>query len=256
PGPRGLGAAAMVAQPRKAYVLLGIEPYLDAHDVAAMRRALESSELVITLSAFKGAAQHYAQVILPVVPFAETDGAFVNMEGRVQNFRAAVKPAGESRPAWKVLRVLGNLLGLEGFAFDTAEAVRQAALPDGEASVRARLDNRAPVGELLLQAAVDGLERLGETPIYQGDMLARRAPALQATRDSEHAKLCWARGDLIQRLGLVEGQPVRIVQEGGESVMKLGRDDRLADGVVRVAGSHPLSSKLGPRYDAARLEKM
>ncbi|MBM4181274.1 MAG: NADH-quinone oxidoreductase subunit G [Betaproteobacteria bacterium] len=256
PGPRGLGAAAMVAQPRKAYVLLGIEPYLDAQDAAGMRRALESSELVIALSAFKGAAQHYAHVILPVAAFAETDGAFVNMEGRVQDFRAAVKPAGEARPAWKVLRVLGNLLGLDGFDYDTAEAVRRAALPEAESSVRARLDNSPAAGELRLPAAADGLERLGETPIYQGDMLARRALALQATRDSENAKLCWARGDLIQRLGLAEGQPVRIVQEGGESVMKLGRDDRLADGVVRVAGSHPLSSKLGPRYGAVRLEKM
>ncbi len=256
PGPAGLGAAAMLAQPRKAYVLLGVEPFLDAHDPMAMRQALEAAELVIVLTAFKGAAAHYGNVLLPIAPFAETDGAFLNMEGRLQDFRAAVKPLGEARPAWKVLRVLGNLLELAGFDYVSAEAVRQAALPEGEAGARARLDNAAPAGETRVPAVGSELERLGETPIYHGDPLTRRAPALQATLDSENAKVCWIRGDLIQRLGLAEGQPVRIVEDGGESVMKLGRDDRLADGVARIAGSHPLSSKLGPRYGAVRLEKM
>ncbi len=222
----------------------------------AMRKAMEAAELVIALTVFKGSAPKYAHVILPVAPFAETDGAFVNMEGRVQDFRAAVKPQGEARPAWKVLRVLGNLLGLDGFDYDTAEAVRAAALPEGEASVRARLDNNAPAGELRLPASAEGLERLGETPIYEADTLTRRAPALQATVDSEHAKVCWLRGDMIQKLGLTEGKPVKIIQDGGESIMKLGRDDRLAEGVARIAGSQPLASKLGPRYGAVRLEKM
>jgi NADH-quinone oxidoreductase subunit G len=256
PSANGMGAAAMVAQPRKAYVMLGVEPYLDAHDPMAMRKAMEAAELVIALAAFKGSAPKYAHVILPVAPFAETDGAYVNMEGRVQDFRAAVKPQGEARPAWKVLRVLGNLLNLDGFDYDRAEAVRAAALPEGEASVRARLDNSAPAGDLRLPAVAEGLERLGETPIYEADSLTRRAPALQATPDSERAKVCWLRGDMIQRLGLTEGKPVKIVQERGESVMKLGRDDRLAEGVARIAGSQPLASKLGPRYGAVRLEKM
>jgi NADH-quinone oxidoreductase subunit G len=256
PGANGLGAAAMVAQPRKAVVMLGIEPYLDAHDPMAMRQAMASAELVVALTAFKGAAPKYAHVILPVAPFAETDGAYVNMEGRVQDFRAAVKPQGEARPAWKVLRVLGNLLGLDGFDFASVETVRAAALPEGEASARVRLDNSAPAGELRIPATAEGLERLGETPIYAADSLTRRAPALQATQDSEHAKVCWLRGDTIQKLGLSEGKPVKIVQDGGESIMKLGRDDRLAEGVARIAGAQPLASKLGPRYGAVRLEKM
>ena len=119
----------MVAQPRKAYVLLGIEPYLDSYDPMVLRKAMESAELVIALTAFKGAAPNYAHVILPVAAFAETEGAYVNMEGRLQTFKAAVKPLGEARPGWKVLRVLGNLLGLPDFDYTRAEDVRARRLP-------------------------------------------------------------------------------------------------------------------------------
>ncbi len=256
PGAAGLGAAAMVAQPRKAYVLLGIEPYLDSYDPMVLRKAMESAELVIALTAFKGAAPNYAHVILPVAAFAETEGAYVNMEGRLQTFKAAVKPLGEARPGWKVLRVLGNLLGLPDFDYTRAEDVRAAALPADEAGLRARLDNTAPQGEPSIAASSAGLERLGETPIYQADSLVRRAPALQATPLSEHAKVCWAHGALIRKLGLQEGKPVKIRQDAGESIMKLGRDDRLAEDAVRIAGAHALTSKLGPRYGAVQLEKM
>ena len=256
PGTDGLDASSMQANPRKAYVMLGVEPFLDSYDPLVMRQALDSAELVVSLTAFKGVAANYSHVILPIAPFAETPGSFVNMEGRVQNFNAATKPLGDARPAWKVLRVLGNLLGLSGFDFDSVESVRAAALPEGEATVRARLDNSAPTGELVLTAPSPDLERLGETPIYQLDSLVRRAPALQATLDSEWATVCWVHGDVIAKLNLVNGKPVRVLQEGGDSIMKLGRDDRLPADVARVAGSHPLVSKLGPRYGSVRLEKM
>jgi NADH-quinone oxidoreductase subunit G len=256
PGANGLGAAAMVAQPRKAYVLLGIEPYLDGFDPMALRDAMASAELVVALTPFKGAAPNYAHVILPVAPFSETDGAYVNMAGDMQAFKAAVKPLGETRPGWKVLRVLGNLLGLEGFDYASADEVRATALPADAAELHTRLNNAAPQGAPNIEAPGPALERLGETPIYQGDPLVRRAPALQATQASEQAKVCWAHGALIQRLGLAEGKPVKILQGRGESIMKLGRDDRLADGAVRIAGSHALTSKLGQRYGAVQLEKM
>jgi NADH-quinone oxidoreductase subunit G len=124
PGPNGLGAQAMLDAPRAAYVLLGVEPELDAYDAAAATRAMRGAEFVVSLSAFKTAAQDYADVLLPIAPFTETAGSFINMEGRAQGFHAIVKPQGEARPAWKVLRVLGNLLNLGGFDYDTAEAVR------------------------------------------------------------------------------------------------------------------------------------
>ncbi len=256
PGAGGLAAAAMLRHPRKAYVILGAEPELEAADPLQARRALEAAELVVALTPFKDRATAYAHVLLPIAPYTETDGSFVNMEGRLQSFHACVPPQGETRPAWKVLRVLGNLLGLPGFDQDTAAAVLAEALPDGEAGIGARLDNAIDAVEVGSLTVMPGVERLGETPIYQLDALTRRAPALQATHDGEAAAACWAHGALIQRLGLVVDKPVKVRQGEGETILKLRRDDRLPEEVVRVAAVHPLTSRLGPRFGTVTLEKM
>jgi NADH-quinone oxidoreductase subunit G len=255
PAGNGLNAAAMLQQPRKAYVILGAEPELEAADAAQARQALESAELVVVLSAFQGRAADFAHVQLPVAAFAETEGSYVNMEGRLQGFRAAVKPQGEARPAWKVLRVLGNLLDLAGFDYDTAEAVRADALPEGEAGIANRLGNGLAGVPKSEPVAADALERLAETPIYQADALVRRAPALQATDDGA-APAAGLNGAEIQRLGLSEDKPVKVVQGGAETVLKLKRDDSLPDGVVRVAAAHAVTARLGPRFGGIRLEKM
>lgn len=256
PDEGGLAAAAMLAQPRKAYILLGAEPELEAADPVQARRALEAAELVVALTPFKDRATAYAHVILPIAPFTETAGSFINMEGRLQSFTACVPPLGEARPAWKVLRVLGNLLGLSGFEHDSPQAVLAEALPEGEDAIRARLDNS--IGEVQITALTPtpGLERLAETPIYQLDPVVRRAPALQATFDGLAATACWANGALIQRLGLTEGKPVKVRQGDGETILRLQRDDRLPEEVVRVAAVHPLTSRLGPRFGTLSLEKM
>jgi NADH-quinone oxidoreductase subunit G len=255
PAAGGLSAAGMLQAPRKAYILLGAEPELEAYDAVQARRALGEAELVVVLSAFKGRALDYAHVLLPVAPFAETAGAFVNMEGRLQSFRAAVIPQAEARPAWKVLRVLGNLLGLSGFEFNTAEEVRAAALPEGEAGIPGRLGNGIKAMPAGTTVVGEGLERLGETPIYQADALARRAPALQQTEDGGMPAAA-LNGRDIARLGLTEGKPVKVIQGGADTVLKLKRDDALPDGVARVAGAHAVTAPLGPRFGNLRLEKM
>ena len=255
PGAGGLNAAAMLAAPRKAYILLGAEPELEAFDAAQARRALEAAELVVVLSAFKGRTPDYAHVLLPIAAFAETDGAYVNMEGRLQSFRAAVTPQGEARPAWKVLRVLGNLLAASGFEYNTVGDVRAAALPEGEAGIAKRLGNVLSAMPAASFTPVEGLERLGETPIYQADALVRRAPALQQTDDGA-APVAAVNGALMQSLGLAEGKPVRVIQGEAETVLKLKRDDALPEGVVRVAGVHAVTARLGPRFGTLRLEKM
>ncbi|HSQ72208.1 MAG TPA: molybdopterin-dependent oxidoreductase, partial [Rubrivivax sp.] len=141
PGPGGLHAGQMLSQPMKALLLLNTEPVLDSADAAATRQALAGAGLVVALTPFKDAVADVADVMLPVAPFTETAGSFVNAEGRVQSFHGVVKPLGETRPAWKVLRVLGNLLGLDGFDFETVEDVRAEALGD-VATLPSRLDNR------------------------------------------------------------------------------------------------------------------
>jgi len=195
---RGLNALQMLAQPRKAYLLLNAEMDLDAADPRAARAAMQAAELVVVMSPFRHALE-YAQVLLPVSPFTETGGSFVNMEGRVQSFQGVVRPLGETRPAWKVLRVLGTLLQLPGFEYDSVEGVRAdclAAIGDPAA----RLDN-AILGELRPSAAGEekaGIQRIGEVPIYHVDGIVRRAESLQLTRDAQAAVVSLP-GNLVEK---------------------------------------------------------
>ncbi|HMN93775.1 MAG TPA: NADH-quinone oxidoreductase subunit NuoG, partial [Hydrogenophaga sp.] len=183
PGQGGLHAGQMLGGALKAAILLNTEP---VHDSAAGATGLQGAGMVVTLSPFK-ANMDISDVLLPIAPFTETSGSFVNAEGRLQSFSAVVRPLGETRPGWKVLRVLGNLLGLPGFDAESSQAVLASALPGvaaGERVDAARLSNAdagvGPAGADLNPARV----RPCVAPIYQLDGLVRRAPALQQTRDA------------------------------------------------------------------------
>jgi NADH-quinone oxidoreductase subunit G len=178
PGEGGLHAGAMLAGGLKAALLLGVEP---GADTATDGQGLAAAEMVVTFSPFKTNLD-ISDVLLPVAPFTETSGSFVNAEGRLQSFHAVVKPLAETRPAWKVLRVLGNLLGLPGFEYSSSQEVLAQVLPgvaSGQFVSADRLDNRA-------SGPIDLRPAQGEpcvAAIYQLDPLVRRAPALQATAD-------------------------------------------------------------------------
>ncbi|MDP2249566.1 MAG: molybdopterin-dependent oxidoreductase, partial [Hydrogenophaga sp.] len=143
---------------------------------------LASAGMVVTLSPFKTNLD-ISDVLLPVAPFTETSGSFVNAEGRLQSFHAVVRPLGETRPAWKVIRVLGNLLGLAGFDADSSQAVLASALPgvaSGAVVDAARLNNASAASIDLSPAVAEPCV----ASIYQLDGLVRRAPALQLTADA------------------------------------------------------------------------
>jgi len=179
PGQGGQNASQMLRGGLKAAVLLGVEPGLDS---AAGGQGLVGAEMVVTLSAFK-TNMDVSDVLLPIAPFTETSGSFVNTEGRLQSFHAVVRPLGEARPAWKVLRVLGNLLGLGGFDADSSQAVLAAALPGvrvGEVVDSACLSNAVSVNIDTQRATLEPCV----APIYQLDGLVRRASSLQLTADA------------------------------------------------------------------------
>ncbi|HEX3171067.1 MAG TPA: NADH-quinone oxidoreductase subunit NuoG, partial [Burkholderiales bacterium] len=179
----GLNGGELIAQPRKAYVLLGVEPEVDCGDPRAAIAAMKSAEFVVAMSPYQHGALDYAHALLPVSPFTESSGTFVSTEGCVQSFRGVVQPLAETRPAWKVLRVLGNLLGVAGFDYDSSEQVLKDALQG--ADVASRLNSRlaAPaIGKV--EPVGDGLERIAEVPIYQADAIVRRAASLQQTHDA------------------------------------------------------------------------
>ncbi len=236
----GLGAAQMLGAdaPLKACVLLNVEPLLDLADGPTAVRALAAAEMVVVLSPFLPQDGDHADVLLPIAPFTETSGTFVNAEGRVQSFHGVVKPLGEARPAWKVLRVLGNLLGLPGFSFETSDDVRVDAIGAG-ATIAVRLAAEVPADAAALTlpraAAAGGLERIADVPIYATDPIVRRAPALQLTADARPPRV-GVPSELAAELGIGDGTLMRVGQGQGSVVLEARIDPSLAANVLRVAG--------------------
>jgi NADH-quinone oxidoreductase subunit G len=235
---------------KKAFVLLNVEPELDCADpqsaVAAMRRA----QYVVSLSAYKTGLD-YAHVLLPIAPFTETAGSFVSMEGRLQSFHATVNPLGEARPAWKVLRVLGTMLGKPGFELDTVEQVRAACLNSRDIS--SLLSNKTSVVAGTGEKA-KGIQRVADVPIYFADPLVRRSPPLQKTKDARAPK-AWMNARLAERLGVTAKDEVLVRQNAGQARLGVGVDDRLPDDCVRVAAGHRSTAGLGAMFGTVTLER-
>ncbi|MGD9951621.1 MAG: NADH-quinone oxidoreductase subunit NuoG [Burkholderiales bacterium] len=240
------GGGLPEARRKPALLLLNVEPGLDCADP----RIAEGARFIVNLTSWQS---DVGDVLLPVAPFTETAGTFVSTEGRVQSFNACVLPLGETRPAWKVLRVLGTMLGRSGFEFDTIEEVRAACLAGRD--VAALLDNRIQGANSPAAPRAEGLERIAEVPLYFADPLVRRAPSLQRTRDAR-APRAWMNARLLRELGAAEGQLVRVVQGEGEARLRAGLDERLPDGCVRVAAAHPTTAGLGPMFGALRVEAL
>ena len=181
----GLNIADMFAARLKAYILLGgIEPQRDIASDAAME-AFKAAECVIALSPYSTAKEH-AHVILPIGTFAETSGTYVNLEGRWQSVPGAARPVGEARPAWKVLRVLGNLLNLPSFDYISSDQVTEElrALLHDAAVTPPKASARTLQSKLPLTAP----SSVRDVPIYQTDAVVRRSPALQSTREAQQGQ--------------------------------------------------------------------
>ena len=178
----GLDARSMLSNSLNSYVLLGVEPGADSIHAGA-RAALGGAQFVVALTPYASEElKAVAQVLLPIGSFAETSGTYVSLEGEWQSFPGASQPVGESRPAWKVLRVLGNLLGLPGFEQQSSEDVR--------GDMRAAVDASPPLKQTATSpvlAALPADAQVQGVPMYQIDPLVRRAPSLQKTRDGRQA---------------------------------------------------------------------
>jgi NADH-quinone oxidoreductase subunit G len=245
----GIPVTEMLAFPRKTWVLWGIEPDLDCGNPARAMEALGQADFVIAASAFRAPSlESVADLLLPIGAFAETSGTFVNAAGTWQSFQGAVAPPGEARPGWKVLRVLGNLLGLSGFEYrDTAEI--RAELGALCADVR---PGNAPVGDLKVEprGLGEGMIRLGNVPIYASDPLVRRAPALQRTPAMASAIAAHLNPEQAGALGLAAGDRVEVRQNGAAVRTRVVIDASVPPGCVRipagVAGSETLGDQIGP----------
>jgi NADH-quinone oxidoreductase subunit G len=239
----GLDARAMLAAPLRGYVVAGIEAELDIGPAALA--ALAGAEFTVALSAYRNATTDAAHVMLPIAPFTETAGTFVNMEGRAQSFNAVVKPQGESRPAWKVLRMLGATLELPGFHADNLEEVRREIAPDLAEWARQGLDNAGADFEWRIEAPSASLERVAEFAIYAGDPIARRSVPLQKTADMKAARTVRVGPATAARLGLAAGDSVRVSAGGGQARLAVGIDPALGEGCVRIARGVAETAMLG-----------
>ena len=252
--PAGLNAAAMLAQPRRAYLLLNVEPELDCGNPRQALAAMRGAELVVAMSAFRHRALDYAHVLLPIAPFTETAGSFVSTEGRLQSFVGVVRPLGETRPAWKVLRVLGSLLGLVRIR------ARQRRGGQGRGAARRGYPRAA------FQRSCRGERPAPPLPAMPSSASRRcrsilpmrwcvAAPPLQMTADAA-GPVAGLPGGLMERLGLREGDLVRVAQDGGEAVLPAALDERVPAGCVRIAAAHPLTADLGGMFGAVELSRV
>jgi NADH-quinone oxidoreductase subunit G len=241
PGNGGLDAQAMLAQPRKSYLLYGVEPPHDFADGGAALKALRGAEQVVAFSAYASPAlREVANVILPIALLPENDATLVNVDGLAQGVMAGAKAPGQARPGWKVLRALGGALQLAGFEFDDL-----AGLRDGIAERAA-----APRNGLAERTAVGGLTRLATWPIYRTDAVLRRATALNA-HPLNRAPAVRLNADEAQRLGLSAGGQVRIADVS----LPLAIDAAVPDGAAWIEAAQDLTATLPPYGASITLSK-
>ncbi|MDJ0738841.1 MAG: NADH-quinone oxidoreductase subunit NuoG [Gammaproteobacteria bacterium] len=251
----GLDAQAMLTEPRALYVTLGIEPDADTADPARTSAALREAQLIALSSHRSPWLEEHADILLPVAAFAETSGTFVNIEGVAQSFSGAAQAPGETRPAWKVLRVLGNLVDIDGFDYADSRAVRDEVVA---ACADLRPDNRLAAARVAARprSAADGQwQRIGGVSIYGVDALTRRAHALQSTPDAWGASLR-INADAASALGVNGNATVRVSQAGGSAEFAAVIDDSVPDGCVWLPAAVPGAEALGPAFGPVAVEKV
>ena len=248
----GLSAQEMINDSLAAYIVLHTEPKFDMDNGLAAEAALAKS-FSVALTSYKSAAQSWARVMLPVAPFTETSGTYVNAEGRAQSFKGVVPSYAQSRPAWKVLRVLGNLLSLNDFDYESSEAIREKVLA---CNFTAKLNNKVTaVAQASSVTELNGLERVAEVAIYRTDAIVRRAESLQETEISQTPRALM-NSQTLAALQITEGAKVKVSSATGTIELEAAADDRLADSTVRIAQGFEATVGLGNASGQLTVERI
>jgi NADH-quinone oxidoreductase subunit G len=264
PGKNGKNSSQMLGQNAgkglRGYVLLGTEPELDSIDGKSALKTLGAADFVVQISAFRSeSVMAYADVLLPMAVFTESAGTYINCEGRLQGARVAASPTGEARPAWKILRVIGNFLGLEGFDHITLDDVLteikdDTGLSDLVASNRlTKWIIHKPQSIPSQPASGNELTRIPDMPMYRGDATLRYASALQKTADNP-APAATINPAAGSRLGFGDGDQVTVVNGSGSAVLPLRVSHRIPDGCVYIPAGFMETSTLGG-HGSITLEK-
>ncbi|MDP3562199.1 MAG: NADH-quinone oxidoreductase subunit NuoG [Legionellaceae bacterium] len=241
--PAGLDVQTALNAKLKGYFLMGVEPGFDFANPSNARQSMLAAEFVVMLSAFQNEAiKDYADVILPMAPYAETSGTYINIDHSWQTVKGAIAPYGEARPAWKILRVLANVLHCDNFEYTSSEEV----LSEVKASfsmMREIKQDRLYSEALPINR--DNLVRIGEWPLYKSDMIVRHATELQRCGSAEPA---FIRIHSVTADKLKLGDTATVSQGEIEITLPLQRDDRIALDTVWVANAMPETIDLGHAY--------
>ncbi|MCG5493187.1 NADH-quinone oxidoreductase subunit NuoG [Ectothiorhodospira variabilis] len=266
---RGPGGAALetAGQPAgdwlsgapKGCVLLNVEPDLDCADPAQAMQAMENADFVVALTPFAGESlRKVAHVLLPVSTFAETAGTYVNAEGRWQSVKGAATPPGEARPAWKVLRVLGNMCDLAGFEYLSSEQVRdevKARLAEaGVSDFDTRVHHDG--SKLPVPPKAAGLQRVSSVGLYAIDSLVRRSRPLQATPDAGDGDAARINAAQARSLDLSEAAQVVVRQGKLTARMPLVIDESIPEGCAWLPAGVSVTSGLGPSHGPVEFHKV
>ena len=235
----------MWQQALKAYVLFGFEPEFDTADPAQAQHALQDASFVVVMNSYMTETMlSYADVILPLASFAETSGTFIGIDKQWQSFTGAVKPKGESRPGWKILRVLANLAKIPAIDFVSSQDVRD--------EVQDKL-NLYPVTKSRRYVPADlnvdtALMAISEVPMYQIDAMVRRSEALQQTPDNLKSQLVRMNSEEAARYGLVGQNTVTVSQNDKTVTLPFELDETIADGCIYMATGLNDAAQLGASY--------
>lgn len=258
----GLDARAVWKNSRKGYLLLNVEPDLDCANSYAAMAALEEAEFVIALTPFRTSLlEQCAHVFLPISAFTETSGTFVNVEGKWQSFQGVANTFGESRPAWKVLRVLANFLHCPDFDYQSTEEIRD--------KIRLKVDEEGLIRHFSkgVEGSFDNkienfsenfLSRIGEIPIYSSDNLQRRAKALQAAQSIREGNVATIRihPKMAEQLKIKELEMVSVKQNQSKTRLPIVFDTRVPMHAALVPGGIPATNCLSELYGPIEINKI
>ncbi len=233
-----ISADKILSQSKEAYIMMNFDPFYDYHSPKKINSALKKAKFNLAISPYISDSFKEFDVVLPMTPFTETSGTFINMEKTIQSFSAVTPPAGQSRPGWKILRVLANFLQLEGFSYDSSEEVKTDAMIEIDKKNEFSLKDFKPSN------IERGLEVLNVVRANDSDMIVRRAPSLHQNKNKDQS-CCLINPTTMLEQGLIDGQKIKISSSEAEILINAKADDNVCLNAIIIYGKQDETFILG-----------
>ena len=233
-----ISADKILSQKKEAYIMMNFDPLYDYHSPKKINAALKKAKFNLAISPYISDSFREFDIVLPMTPFTETSGTFINMEKTIQSFSAVTPPAGQSRPGWKILRVLANFLQLEGFSYDSSEEVKTDAMIEMDKKNEFSLKDFKPSN------IERGLEVLNVVRANDSDMIVRRAASLHQNKNKDQS-CCLINPTTMLEEGLIDGQKIKISSSESEILINAKADDNVCLNAVVIYGKQDETFILG-----------